>query len=77
VPGNPVRLMLFPAQSLSCGQRVCKTATAERLVAMYNRMLPVVYDRFSMPWRLVCSRTCACRMLAWRGQLHTTVEPMP
>ncbi|HEX8656263.1 MAG TPA: histidine ammonia-lyase [Hymenobacter sp.] len=50
VPGHLVRLMLFlKAQSLSYGHSGVQVATAERLVAMYNReMLPVVYEQGSL-----------------------------
>lgn len=50
VPQNLVRLMLFlKAQSLSYGHSGVQLATAERLVAMYNReLLPVVYDQGSL-----------------------------
>ncbi|MBO2009134.1 histidine ammonia-lyase [Hymenobacter negativus] len=50
VPQHLVRLMLFlKAQSLSYGHSGVQTATAERLVAMYNReLLPVVYEQGSL-----------------------------
>ena len=50
VPQSLVRLMLFlKARSLSYGHSGVQPATAERLVAMYNReLLPVVYEQGSL-----------------------------
>ena len=50
VPPHLVRLMLLlKARSLSYGHSGVQVATAERLVAMYNReMLPVVYEQGSL-----------------------------
>ena len=50
VPGHLVRLMLLlKARSLSYGHSGVQLATAERLVALYNReLLPVVYEQGSL-----------------------------
>ncbi len=50
VPQNLVRLMLLlKVQSLSYGHSGVQPATAERLLAMYNReLLPVVYEQGSL-----------------------------
>ncbi len=50
VPQHLVRLMLLlKAQSLSYGHSGVQVATAERLLAMYNReLLPVVYEQGSL-----------------------------